>query len=261
VRGVLLSLLLSVGYPAAASSGPDVRQPIGPWNLDYEQTQCTALRDYGSAIVPAPEGDIYELVVGYKGSPPAVPEEFAATVDFGSGPIKAWLLRYKSKNGKLTIYQFRITSAEMARSRVADSVTLHVAGGPDLAFELDSIPALLDGLQKCTADLMDYWNVGGEKNGRIATPSRGDVRNIFSSGDYPREAMNHMQEGRVQFLLLVDEKGKVAGCHVVVTSGAPILDATGCAVIRARAKFKPALDASGTPVRSTVTTPPIWWRL
>jgi protein TonB len=73
--------------------------------------------------------------------------------------------------------------------------------------------------------------------------------------------MLNSQEGTVQFLLLVDEKGAVAGCHIEKPSGVPILDAAGCQVIRERLKLTPARDAQGRPVRSSLVTPPITWRL
>ena len=43
--------------------------------------------------------------------------------------------------------------------------------------------------------------------------------------------------------------------------GLPVLDAMGCQVIRERAKFTPALDRGGKPIRSTYVTPPIRWRM
>lgn len=260
--------LLCLGQSAVAADTSAVLQPVSPWNLDYGVTQCTAMRDYGDAedpvtfaMVPAPEGDTYELLVAYKRLGPEFADELEGTVEFGSGPIKAWLLRYASKNRKLTIYQFRISSAEMAQARTAESVTFHIKGAPDVAFSLQKIPALMDGLAKCTDDLKDYWNMGGKTVAREAAPAKGDLRAIFSANDYPREAVSRWQEGTSQYLLMIDEKGKVAGCHVVVPSGVPILDAMGCAVIQERAKFNPAVDSTGKPERSTLVTPMVSWRM
>ena len=270
---MLRSLLLGVGFAGALGIGTSAlaetpRQPTGKWTLDYGTTQCTALRDYGAAndpftfaIVPAPEGDTYELLLGLNRRPPVSAEELEATVDFGFGPIKSWFLKYASENRKLTVYQFRISASEMARARTASSIALHVKGDLDSNLELDTIPALLDGLEKCTADLKNYWNMDGEKDGRITTSAKGELHHLFTADDYPSEALNHLQEGGSQFLLLVDEKGTVAGCHVMIPSGSPVLDAMGCAVFRERAHFKPALDRAGKPVRSTYITPKVDWRM
>lgn len=260
--------MLCLGQPVVAADTTAVLEPVSPWNLDYGITQCTAMRSYGSAkepvtfaLVPAPEGDTYELLVGYKRVAPEFAEELEGTVEFGSGPIKSWLLRYGSKDRKLTIYQFRIGSADMTQARTARSVTFHIKGAPDVAFSLEKIPALMDGLAKCSDDLKDYWNMDGKTVARAAAVAKGDLRSIFSANDYPWEASSRWQQGTSQYLLMIDEKGKVAGCHVAVPSGVPILDVMGCAVIEERAKFQPAADSKGTPVRSTLVTPPVSWRM
>jgi protein TonB len=84
---------------------------------------------------------------------------------------------------------------------------------------------------------------------------------LFDASDYPAEAVKHEQEGSAQYLLLIDEHGSVSGCHVTKASGVPVLDAMGCQVFRQRAKFKPAVDSKGIPVRSAVKTPPIEWKI
>jgi TonB family protein len=255
--------LLTLPGPASART----LQAVGPWDLDYGQAQCIASRDYGDAAKPttlairqSPNGETYEILLARRSPAPDFAEELQGSVDFGRGPIKAWLLHYRTKTGKLDIYQFRISAAEMAQARSAAAVTLHLEGMPDLAFELALMPQLLDGLGTCTADLKRYWNADGEKNGLIIKPARGDLRDVFRSDDYPAEALNRGQEGRAQYLLLVDEKGKVAGCQVLLASGVPVLDAMGCAVIQTRARFTPAFDRTGKPVRSMVVTPPVQWQ-
>jgi hypothetical protein len=258
------ALTVVVGAPAAA----DVLHPIQNWVLDYREEQCVAYRDYGApdkpitlGIRPAPNGETYELLVSRPRSGPDFATEQKGSVDFGRGPIGAWLLNYGGKHSKSDIYQFRISAAGMEQARTAKTVTLRPASAPDFKFELRSMPQLLKGLQDCTADLKRYWNMGGEKDGRIAKLSKGNVRALFSSDDYPQEAVQRNQAGDSQFLLLVDEKGAVAGCHVLKASGVPILDAMGCQVIRQRAKFTPAYDAQGKPVRSTLVTPKVVWRM
>jgi TonB family protein len=259
------STILASAQVAAAN--PPM-QPVKPWVLDYADTQCIAYRDYGDvknpvtlAIRPAPLGETYELLVLRHGSGPVLAEEAKGRVDFGHGPIKAWLLSYGPKGQKVNIHQFRISAAEMAQARKAISVSFFAKGYLDASFMLGVMPELLDGLAKCTVDLQHYWNVSAARDGRIAVPAKGQVRAIFSSEDYPAEAMYRSQEGSSQFLLLIDEHGKVAGCHVVKASGVPIFDVMGCQVIRERSKFKPALDAKGVPVRSSYVTPQINWRL
>ncbi len=259
-----ISLIGGVNGPAFAAGPP--LDPTKPWDLDYGETQCAAMREYGSpdkpvtlAIIPSPNGENYEVIVAYKRAAPAFAEEFEGKVTFGARPINTWALKYGERN--VTMYQFRIGAGDMAQARSAPAITLRLNGALDVSLSLDNMPALMDGLQKCTADLQDYWNMGGEKNGRIAVPSKGNIRADFSAADYPGEALRHRQGGTAQYLLLVDEKGSVAGCHVLKPSGVPVLDAMGCIVIKERSKLAPATNAAGKPVRSTFVTPPVVWRI
>lgn len=258
------TLALVAGAPAPA----EVLHPVRNWVVDYRQEQCVASREYGSpdkpitfGIRPAPNGETYELLVARQRAGPDFAIEDRGSVDFGQGRINAWFLNYGGRHSKAYVYQFRISASEMEQARSAKAVTLQATNAPDFTFELKSMPELLKGLQECTVDLQRYWNMGQEGEKQIAVPSKGDIRAIFSADDYPAEAMRRRQEGSARFLLLIDERGSVAGCHVVKPSGVPVFDALGCQVMTKRAKFTPALDASRKPIRSSVTTPEIVWRL
>ncbi len=260
----LLLLTAQSPPPIAAMSAPQ-----GPWVVDYADTQCSASRKYSHpegpilfAIRPAPNGETYELLLGREGLPRRFAEELEGSVDFGRGPIKSWLLHFGDRRKKIDIYAFRITAAEMATASSAIRVTLQTPKGPNVLLKLDNMSALLSGLRDCTKDLMKYWNFNGEATGAIATKAKGgSLVRVFSDADYPPEAVQNEQEGTSEFLLLIDEKGAVAGCHVEKPSGVPVLDAMGCQVIRERYKMKPALDSQGRPVRSAFVSPPITWRL
>ena len=263
---VLFAILFAQALPAAPPRVP--LQPTGSWVLDYGETQCIASRQYGTTekplilgIRPAPNGETYELIVGRARYGPEFAEEFEGSVDFGNGPITSWLLHYGRSGKKVSLDQFRISASDMSQAGVSKSATLHTRGGPDVTFALANMPALLKGLADCTADLKRYWNMEPPEKDKIATVSKGEVRSIFSDTDYPAEAMKNHQEGRVQFLLLIDERGKVAACHVLKASGVPVLDGMGCQVIGQRAKFKPALDKQGKPIRSTYITPLVVWAI
>ena len=284
-RVLALAVAASVTSLFAPSfAGAEPLAPLKPWNVDYGETQCLAQRDYGKAenpltfgILPAPNGETYELIYARKRSGPAFAEELEGGVAFDQGPsIKTWLLHYGLRGEKVELYTFRISASDMARLGTSKFVSLRVGrrlkrpqlygmldpnDGPNVTFSLENMPALLSGLQECIADLKRYWNMDWKETGSIAVPSKGDLRGVFNVGDYPSEALYRNQEGQAQFLLLIDEQGKVAGCHVSKPSGIPALDGMGCQAIRERARFKPALDRAGRPVRSTVVTPPITWRL
>ena len=254
-------------FPAEPACG-EILQPIKNWNVDYRDDQCLASLNYGDpakpvtlGIRPSPNGETYELIVALPQAGPYRATELQAAVDFGAGPIKAWLLSYATADGKSDLYQFRISAADMEQARAARTLKIEPSGSQNLTFALRSMAPLLQGLEACTADLQKYWNMNGEKDGTIATGAKGDVRSVFTADDYPNVALNLEQSGKTQFLLLIDQAGAVAGCHVLKPSGVPVLDAMGCQVMRKRVKLKPARDPQGKPIRSAVTTPPVVWSL
>jgi hypothetical protein len=260
---ILLALLLFLFDPAFAASPADALKPSQPWVLDYAESQCIAARTYGTltlAIIPAPNGSSYELRVLHPGTGPAFAIPFRGSVDFGQGPVRTEGLLYPTASKK-RIYEFTITAAEIEQARTASVMTLRKDGEPDMSFELHDMSNLISGLRKCAADLLAYWHMSPEEARKVAIPPKGDVRRIFTSQDYPLEALISQQEGTAQYLLLIDEKGAVAACHLVKASGITAFDAMGCQVILERAKFKPALDSRGKPIRSGIVTPPISWRM
>lgn len=269
-RGVCFSIVSALLFSAAApASAAQPLKPFEPWVVHYDPSTCTAERAYGDkkdttflALEPSAWGDTYDLLVATQGWGPRLTEEMSGSVDFGHGINKAWLLHYGTdKPSKLDFYRFRISAEEMAQAASAPTVTFHLDRHQDFTFSLEQMPDLLKTLAACTTDLQHYWNMIDPEQKKIAAPAIGDVRQIFSPTDYPQEAMSRRQEGRVQFLLLIDEQGKVAKCTVLHPSGIPALDGMGCQVISQRARFKPALDHDGKPIRSTVTTPPVVWKI
>jgi TonB family protein len=254
-------------FQAANASGNPL-DPAGKWVVDYRDDQCLASREFGSprspvslGIRPAINGETYLLIVARKHSGPQPSQELQGAVDFGNGRIKSWLLEYESKPSGTDLYQFRISAGEMNQAKTASHLKLSPPNAPDIDLKLEVMSELLKTLQDCTANLKLYWNSDGEKDGRIAKSAKGDLRKLFSSDDYPEEAFVRSQGGRSQLILLIDEAGKVGGCDVLSPSGIPALDIMGCQVIRSRARFTPALDTNGKPVRSIVVTPPIVWSM
>ena len=236
-------------------------QPTDKWGVDYAATQCTAARPFGSVtlgLVPSVSGGTYVLMVNEPEAGPRFAQESSGTVDFGNGPIPSAALYFGADGVKMRAHQFRITATQMEYARNAPVVTLRGADGASFEFALSDMGAVLDALRTCTADLQKSWNLGA--GARTEVKPVGDVQAMFATNDLPREALQKQQPDRAQYQLMVDEKGIVAGCDVLVTSGSAVVDTEGCQLIRERAKFKPAIDALGKAVRSVWTSPRVTWR-
>lgn len=87
----------------------------------------------------------------------------------------------------------------------------------------------------------------------LLTPAYG-----ITPDDYPKAALALEQQGRVVARLLIDEKGTIAACTIISSSGSDALDAGTCEALRRRTRFSPALDASGHPKAVHYVAPVNW---
>jgi len=71
---------------------------------------------------------------------------------------------------------------------------------------------------------------------------------LFSTDDYPMDAIRNEEQGTSAFKLTIDRQGRVADCAITSSSGSKSLDAATCNVIQTRARFVPARDSSGNAV-------------
>lgn len=79
---------------------------------------------------------------------------------------------------------------------------------------------------------------------------RASLQSYFSSDDYPPVALERGAQGTVHFRLQIDAQGRVTGCRVTRSSSDAALDAATCAILLGRARYVPARDVAGRPVRS-----------
>jgi len=79
----------------------------------------------------------------------------------------------------------------------------------------------------------------------------GDPGLWFPADAYPPEARNAGQEGRTEFMVKVDARGRITECDVVKSSGSVLLDNATCDQIVTHGHFLPGVDGSGKPADST----------
>ena len=267
----MMAALAVAGQPAVAAP----LQPTGKWAMEYTPTSCEAKRRFGDvaiAIIPGPLGQSTRVMLELPGKAQKA-RQFPAIIDplDGRGPEKSTALIFPlAKAGTRGVYSV-LPNALVDRAMTSGSLMMQV-GNPKLhisiafaqtTLALGSTTALRKALDTCMADLRAQW---GMVDGKLPTPAiasfaKGDVRTIFTAEDYPEEAADRGQGGRTRYTLMIGRDGAVMDCVVTESSGIASLDAMGCQVIRARAKFKPAIDTEGKPTFDTFTTPPIMWKV
>ena len=90
--------------------------------------------------------------------------------------------------------------------------------------------------------------------------ARANLASYVSNDDYPADAMRAGQQGTTGFRLAVGPDGRVTVCTILQSSGSASLDNATCRIMRSRARFTPATDASGNPISDNVNAR-IAWRL
>lgn len=77
--------------------------------------------------------------------------------------------------------------------------------------------------------------------------------------DYPKAAAKARAGGAVIAHFDVAPDGRVDNCRIAQSSGRADLDATTCALIEKRFRYRPALDAQGRPTWSVEAWRQVWW--
>lgn len=251
-----LSMLLLMTSAAATAAVP--REATGKWNVNFADAQCVASRGYGSAEEPLnlvlkapPLGGVMQIAVLRNGgySPPT---QVDATIGIDDQPpLKTNLLMFSPKNSKTRVHTLNMASADFGRIRGAKRLTIR-SWGLNESFSVSQIDPLLKVMDQCVADLRQVWNVSGDgEPSSLSRRARGNPGDWVKNEHYPEVAIMKNASGRVRFVMLIDEAGRVADCTVIETSGVAVLDAQSCAILKERAKFEPALGQDGKPVKDS----------
>jgi len=97
---------------------------------------------------------------------------------------------------------------------------------------------------------------GGDGDG-MGTPARRIAGNLRDS-DYPREAETAGLAGTVAISFRVRTDGRVDRCTIVQSSGHALLDRLTCDLFTRRYRFRPATNATGEAIDSTLRTSFTW---
>ncbi|MGF7152039.1 protein TonB [Sphingomonas zeicaulis] len=95
---------------------------------------------------------------------------------------------------------------------------------------------------------------------RLAQPAvaRGDQGSWVTQDDYPPRALREERVGTSAVAWDINTEGRVENCRVTSSSGSPDLDEAACKNITRRARYKPALDNAGNPIRSGASRRVVW---
>lgn len=251
----LMALLTGTAQPALAAP----LEPSSPWTLDYGDTECRLVRDFGTGnnrvalrIARGATLDTYDVILaGYTLPYSTRPADISLTATPLNLTTEVSALPYTIKDSKLRIWRWFNLEADFIE-RLDDQQTLNFTGARSMDVQIRT-PGLAKGikaLKTCHEDLLK--NVfkldlaALNALGKLPEPV-GRPHMWITTDDYPRSALSANQSGTTQFSLIVDPAGKPKSCNILASSGVVALDQTTCALMMARAKFKPAEDKDGNP--------------
>jgi protein TonB len=88
--------------------------------------------------------------------------------------------------------------------------------------------------------------------------AKGSLPGLFSTDDYPQDALRNEQQGTTAVRLTIGTDGRVSDCSVTASSGSSSLDTATCRIIRSRARYTPAVGSDGRPTTDTDTARIRW---
>jgi len=259
-----LAILFSSTMAAAALKPPALMAPTGPWNVDFGDKMCLLVRPYGKdrsthlMLKPAMLGDGLEIIVSETTSEASDPLSGKAALSIWGTPSAAetYFNAYSTASARL----IRIWIKEDAIPLSTVRGTLQIDAKPEgrHLFAIPGIENALPILSKCLDQLRTAYKVSSTDLAAIVSEPKAERAAVFSTEDYPYEAYSTGKGGTVGVLFWIEATGRITTCEVIESSAAPVLEKATCDVLIKRARYSPARDAAGRPVRAPSFTRVRW---
>jgi hypothetical protein len=275
MRIVSLFLATVAAIPLVAADKPvETLAPSGKWHLDYGVNRCHMIRSFGEGkksvifrMVQYAPGDFFALdLLGNRfGSVSAYSD---VAIDFGHDGTFNKNRAFNGSLGKekmLSVGTSRLVDipgetndySQIKQLTPADeasvsTVYFRVSGSKPFKLMLGSMGPVMKAMRTCTDDMIKSW---GYDPAQLATNTRAlelrpESGQLLRDGDYPATSVSFGNIGIVQFRMDVNADGTVSGCKILAETKPADFGSVVCKKASARAKFNPALDKDGNPVRS-----------
>lgn len=280
---------LALIYLALVPSGALAAEPVevtlsrvGKWEVNYDQDACHLLAKFGEGeqttlirVTRYKQGDLFDLTL-YGRLFKSVRATMTVSVDFGLSPPPADQVALVGNIGEemplLLLSSLRLVGwAQGAEEQPppvtpeqeaqANSITVTLRSkARRYRLQAGSLGTPMRALSTCVDDLVRSWGFDPAEQSGLSRPVLpvGPRAGWLSPDDYPQDARTLGENGMVQVRLDIDESGTVVGCRVLFRTNPDKFADTTCELLRKRARFQPALDRDGRPVRSYYFHKVIW---
>lgn len=277
----LFGLILFPLPAAAKESTPVSLAKVSKWELRYDQGACHLISTIGHPVsltvsfTRFEPGD--EFTLSFSGAGLTNVRRWSeASLTFGTGKPSELIVFMTIFDGTPTIVlpSQRLDGLPVVKTgrqpapispaleAGVSSLSVTLAGIKPMTIELGSLAKPFAALRSCTTDLIRSWGYDPQVYESLRQPSEpvDSPGNWVTVKDYPDTALSQRLEGIATFRLDIDPRGRVIGCGILESSGASVLDLRTCQVLLTRARFRPAIDESGTAIKSFFVSK-VRWRL
>lgn len=244
-----------------------------PWQVDYGKTECRLVRNFG-------EGD-QQASIQISRSGPLSLFNLAIHVPWISRNADLRMAKLKfdgadewtqmlpgkttSTEGRTFLifprlpWSFWSVLIEQVAANQPVVLRLRIAN-QEIALNLQKMKALTAQLDKCEDAMMANAGLDGPtlRSLKDAPAAIGSPLDWLRQEDYPPAMLRLDQSGGVLVRLGINETGKVTDCQIMEALGDEAFRKQTCDKLILRARFKPALSAAGTPVKSYSDQTVIW---
>lgn len=267
-----------VSFPndVAAADGAIRLEPVSPWNIDFGANRCRLTRVFGTEedrhllmLEQAAPNSEFGLTLAGSGI-----SRFrtAATVDlglerdepmvsldqFGKGEIAdlgpALIFSTISIDPKAMADALRPVGVNLDEAAKVDRVVLR-RGKAVLSFETGNMKDAIAALNNCTVDLLTQWGLDPEAHKNHVPPMWANAAAVTRRivAVYPSSALRAGEQAIFRMRVTVETDGSVSDCLIEESTIAKKLESPACKEMR-NAKFAPARDGQGQPMRSFYAT-------
>lgn len=281
VTCLMLLAALVPGAAGAQDAGTIVLEPASAWNASYRDGLCRLSRMFGPAgqqhaLVfeqTAPNAIFSMSVAG-----PGLSDVDAGRklrLAFGPGGPGSDQDIVKNRNAEFGAVVFlkdlALNPGEVTAASITDGIGFAVniagvdiesarplreitlsQGGQTLVFRTGSLAAPFGVLNDCTSHILSTWGIDPEAHRTAQRSTRlREVQKVARTiqEKYPLQALIEARGGVVGVAVLVDAEGTPTECRITNDSGDRGLNAVACGGLM-KARFDPALDAEGKPMKS-----------
>jgi TonB family protein len=146
--------------------------------------------------------------------------------------------------------------------RLAQARSVSVRSGPRTLFDfpLPAAAQAVAALRDCERAGLVHHGIDPDAWRALKSVPRLTIPllNLVHYQDYPAEAAAAGASGTVVVRVSVDAAGKPSKCDWIARSGSEPLDRVTCKILMERARFHPAINASGKPAPSYFVTKMTW---